>query len=141
MTSFTVSFTGTSSVLRADFLPEILLDPNTEYCCGLLDFTTYNSIPNIVKSQNSDFTYKLPAKEAKTIALPTGAFEVEDILKYLQWELLRDKINLTYDVFPALLKVRLSFDVDLDWVEGTVEGAGIQKRKIIGAQERLVVLE
>lgn len=40
------------------FSPEITLDPNANYFCVLLDFTSYNSIPNIISGENSDFKYK-----------------------------------------------------------------------------------
>lgn len=103
MSSFTVSFTGNSSVLRADFFPEINLDPNANYSCALLDFTTYNSIPNIiegvnnelkfkctteqkVKNKNGKFETKREIKEG-TISLPTGTYEADDIVKYLKSKL------------------------------------------------------
>lgn len=88
MTSFTVAFSGSSSVLRADFFPEITLEPNSNYCCGLLDFCSYNSIPNITESKNNEFKFKYNISEKvkdkgkdvtkqvskeKTISLPTGA--------------------------------------------------------------------
>lgn len=41
--SLTVSFTGTSSVLQAHFLPEITLDEEAEYNCALLDLIIKNS--------------------------------------------------------------------------------------------------
>lgn len=123
MTSFTVSFTGTSSVLQADFLPEIILNPNSEYCCGLLDFTTFNSIANIENNRNSDFqfTYKAAGVDkGKTISLPTGSYEVEDILKNLKAEIAKEKIVLTYEINVPLLKVRLAFDTEIVWIGGTL---------------------
>lgn len=41
--SLTVSFSGSSSVLRADFLPEIILDEQYDYFCALLDLIVVNS--------------------------------------------------------------------------------------------------
>lgn len=137
MTSFTVAFSGTESVLRADFFPEITLDANARYCCGLLDFTSYNSIPNIsATTKNNEFKFKYVAKEKKkdskgkevtvdvskekTIALPTGAYEVDDILKYLKQELATISINLTHEISVATSKVRLSFDQQIEWISGSV---------------------
>lgn len=141
MSSLTVTFTGTSSVLRADFFPEITLDPNSNYCCALLDFTTYNSIPNIsnVQNQNNDFTFKYVTKEKdgvkkdakgkpiikevtklKTISLPTGAYKVEDILNYLKQQFAVEKINFTYETSVITSKVKISFDIDIEWTDGTV---------------------
>lgn len=144
MTSITVAFSGTTSVLRADFFPEITLDTNTRYCCGLLDFTSYNSIPNITADQNNEFKFKHVVKEKRKdsrgkditvdvpkerkISLPTGAYEVDDILKYLKQELATVSINLTYEINVATSKVRLSFDSQIEWTGGTVLNViGFQK--------------
>lgn len=136
MSAFTVAFTGSSSVLRADFFPEISLDPNRDYCCGLLDFTTYNSIPNIIDNQNNQFKFKYNIDEKKkspqgkettisvtrekTISLPTGSYEVEDILKYLKSQLAAEHINLTYEISAVLLKVKIAFNTQITWTGGSV---------------------
>lgn len=135
MASFTIAFTGTSSVLRADFFPEISLDPNSQYCCALLDFTSYNSIANIIEGKNNEFKFKCVVKEKKkvggnavwnevsiekTISIPTGSYEVEDILKYLKAALALDKISLTYEISVTTLKAQMSFDFSLDWQGGTL---------------------
>lgn len=137
MSSFTVTFTGTSSALRADFFPEIVLDPNGNYVCALLDFTAYNSIPNIVEGNNNkfEFTYdknvekwdKVQKKYVQkteqkklSISLPTGAYEVEDILKYLKWELDVHKISLAYEISAASSSIGISFDTNIEWTSGTI---------------------
>lgn len=123
MSSFTVSFTGKTSVLRADFFPEILLDPSANYSCALLDFTTYNSIPNIVQGKNNELIYKFKVKdgsEEKTIALPTSMYEVDDILKYLKSEFRTSNISLTYDISEASSTVQISFDTEITWTGGTI---------------------
>lgn len=136
MTSFTVSFTGTTSVLQADFFPEITLDPYCSYSCGLLDFATYNSIPNVINKQNSEFKCKYSTEEKKkdskgnnitalvwkekTVSLPTGSYEVEDILKYLKTQLIAAKINLTYEINVVTSKVRITFGSQVEWTGGSV---------------------
>lgn len=50
--SYTITLTGDSSELSSSIFPEINLDDGYEYSCGLLDFTTYQSIPNITKANN-----------------------------------------------------------------------------------------
>lgn len=52
MTSLTLSLSGDSSELSANYFPHIELDQNGEYVCGLTDFQTFNSIPNINSSNN-----------------------------------------------------------------------------------------
>lgn len=51
MGSVTITLSGTSSVLQAHFNPEIQLSDG-EYLCGLIDFQTFNSIPNIDETNN-----------------------------------------------------------------------------------------
>lgn len=74
--AFTLTLTGDKSILTTDYFPTIDLD--TEYVCGLIDFQTYNSIPNVDSSNN------LLHIGDKVITLPEGSYEIEDINKYLQ---------------------------------------------------------
>lgn len=123
MASFTVVFTGNSSVLQADFFPEIVLDPNAQYSCALLDFSTYNSIANIVEGKNNELKYKiksLPESEIKTIKLPTSMYEVDDILKYLKSEFRTGNVSLTYDISEASSTVQITFDNDVIWLDGSI---------------------
>lgn len=50
--SATFTFTGHSSILTSNFYPELAFDPEQSYTCGLLEFTTYNSIPNVTTKNN-----------------------------------------------------------------------------------------
>lgn len=135
MTSFTVSFTGTSSVLQAYFFPEITLDPDSSYCCELLDFASHNSIPNVTHGKNNEFQYRYYVDEKRkekgkeviksvprdrTISLPTGSYEVEDILKYLKFELGNERIYLTYEISVETSKVRIGFS--------TLESSGLEEQ-------------
>lgn len=121
MSSFTVTFTGTSSVLQADFFPHITLDESSEYSCALLDFSSYNSIPNIIEGKNNEFKYKKKSTgKENTILLPTSMYEIEDILNYLKTELKTDKISLTYNINGASSTVQISFDSDIFWTGGSV---------------------
>lgn len=135
MDSLTVAFTGRTSVLLADFFPEIVLDSNFNYCCALLDFTSYNSIPNIIEGKNNELKYRYKVKETKkvkgknvtsvvskdsAVALPTGLYEIEDILKYLKTSLIENKISLSYEIIGATTTVQISFESDIEWMGGTV---------------------
>lgn len=116
-------------MLRADFFPEISLDPYANYCCALLDFTSYNSIPNIIEGKNNEFKFKKEKPrvvgksveyEEKTISLPTSMYEIEDILKYLRSELNAAKVSLTYEISEASSTVQISFDPEIIWSGGTL---------------------
>lgn len=135
MSSFAVTFTGKSSILRADFFPEITLDPYADYCCALLDFCSYNTVPNIIEGENNVFSCEYKVKEKikvkgkeqvdivdkkLTVALPTGAYEVDDILQYLKTELSEGKVSLTYEASVQASKVKLVFDTDVVWTSGSL---------------------
>lgn len=153
MTSFTVAFTGNSSVLRCDFFPEIVLSPNIDYSCSLLDFTSYNSIPNITEGKNNEFKCKWIVKEKqrdargketsvdvskeKTISLPTGSYEVEDILKYLKSEFAANKISLSYEISDASSTVKIEFNTKIEWIGGTLLNLiGFQRRQFFESKTK-----
>lgn len=95
MSSFTVSLSGNTSELTATFFPEIVLDERFNYSCGLLDFSTYHSIPNITAGANK-ITYKpRNVNQSGLIEIPEGCYEVEDILLCMQLEFQR--IEETFD--------------------------------------------
>ena len=72
--SMTITITGNTSVLSAVYFPPLDLSSGM-YVCGLVDFQSYNSIPNINES-NNEFTYG-----GVTMNIPKGCYEVEDIEK------------------------------------------------------------
>lgn len=51
MSSITLTLTGNSSQLHAEYFPSIDLSDGN-YVCGLIDFQTFNSIPNVDESNN-----------------------------------------------------------------------------------------
>lgn len=74
--SLTLTFSDNSSILTADYFPPLELNGN--YICGLVDFQTYNSIPNIDVGNN------LLHIGDKIIEIPIGSYEIEDIEHYVQ---------------------------------------------------------
>lgn len=111
MDSKTLSLTGDTSILRVDYFPPIELGDGA-YVCGLIDFQTFNSIPNVDETNNkfhfiddvdiqptsfkeqesydisntdldllpNDFNL---LNNERTISIPTGSYEIEDINQYL----------------------------------------------------------
>lgn len=69
--SATITFTGNSSVLTSNFYPELEFDPSCSYSCGLLEFMTYNSIPNVTELNNK--VYYTHRKTVKTATVPSNA--------------------------------------------------------------------
>lgn len=74
MASLTLSLTGDSSELSANYFPHIELDRNAEYVCGLTDFQTFNSIPNINLSNNRLYFWS-----NDNVTLKTGLYRIHTI--------------------------------------------------------------
>lgn len=74
--SITLTLNGNSSLLTSQYFPPIDLKGN--YVCGLVDFQTYNSIPNVDIDNNKFHIGK------KIITIPVGSYEIEDIEKYIR---------------------------------------------------------
>lgn len=127
MSSFTVTLTGQSSELSSTFFPEIVLDENSEYSCGLLDLTTFHSIPNItwkndtlvyIKDEKKPEGYEdIPEHQGKLpydyIPVPTGSYEAAEILDYLKDELKKRGITFLYGINKNTLKTSIKCSVDL----------------------------
>lgn len=110
MSSVTVSLSGNSSVLEADFFPPIELDANHQYECGLVDFQTFNSIPNVDETNNNiafgvETVYCVPSDEnidtstqqinrsdsicydTINIVIPIGSYEITDLYNFVKSKL------------------------------------------------------
>lgn len=130
MSSFTVSLTGNSSELAATFFPELVLDDKYEYSCGLLDFTTYHSIPNITH-KNNKFYYDNGNAEKMDfgiIELPIGCYEAEDALNYIKSALKEKLISFEYKINKNTLKttINCSAKIVFGFMESILEVFGFK---------------
>lgn len=75
--SVTLTITGKYSVLETNFIPPLILDG--AYECGLLYFSSFNSIPNI-SDHNNLFVY---GEHKQKIKVPTGIYDLQDLYEYL----------------------------------------------------------
>lgn len=87
--SLILTLSGNTSVLQAQYFPPIELNPSKQYVLGLVEFLTFNSIPNIDPTNN-----KFCIGD-RVITLPTGSYEIGDIDEYLQGQLAGTGIKLT----------------------------------------------
>lgn len=76
--SITLTLSGNSSDLSSNYFPPI--DLNGEYECALIDFHSYNSIPNI------DIYNNLFHIGNDIIEVPIGSYELKDIVDYIKEE-------------------------------------------------------
>lgn len=80
MSSITLTLTGNTSELTATFHPEIELNEKSDYSCGLLNFYTFHSVPNIHPGNNK-LTYSYEGSGIDVI-VPTGSYELDEIVDY-----------------------------------------------------------
>lgn len=92
MTSITLTLSGNTSSMSSYFHPEIELDEGSNYSCSLLDFTTYNSIPNVHEGNNK-FYYKYGKEPARLVEIPEGSYELADIALFLNEYFTQHKIK------------------------------------------------
>lgn len=76
--SYTFTFSARESILSTKIYPPIILADNENYVMGLIDFMTFNTIPNIDQTNNKFHIGKYD------ITLPDGTYEVQDIERFLQ---------------------------------------------------------
>lgn len=87
--SFTLTLSGTSSILDANYFPPIELSPHKSYTLGLVELLTFNSIPNIDGGNNKFYVGE------EVIVIPTGSYEIKDIERYLQAVLSNKDITIS----------------------------------------------
>lgn len=86
--AITLTLSGTNSSLSCEYFPPIELPNQYDYECGLVDFQTYNSIPNI------DITNNLLHIDDEVIEIPIGSYEIEDIATFIESALDNTKKNI-----------------------------------------------
>lgn len=103
--ALSITLTGNSSILEADFFPQIEL--NGDYEIGLISFITFNSIPNICHDNNM-FYYG----DDRFVEIPIGSYEISDLSKVIN-DLIKTKdskdttkiiIKLNENTFQCIVK-------------------------------------
>lgn len=88
--SITLALTGKSSILSANYFPPITLA--SDYECALIDFHSYNSIPNV------DYDNNLFHIGDGVLEIPVGSYELEDIVDYIKMAYGRHLKNRTLEI-------------------------------------------
>lgn len=78
-----ICVTGRSSQLKCTLFPPLDLTSAKEWEMGFLDLMTYNAIPNVEDNINNAIYFSNLIK----IALPTGAYEIDNMNAYIKKEL------------------------------------------------------
>lgn len=122
--SFTVSITGRDAYSTTNYSPTLEL--SGEYECGLLYFSTFNSIPNI-DERNNKFYYG----NGGVIKIPEGSYELQDICDYLQCNIKNATLKLTANNNTLKTCIFCSEDVYFDKTDsiGKILGFGFETVK------------
>lgn len=107
--NFILTLSGNDSVLETTYFPPIELSPVKQYVLGLVEFLTFNSIPNIDVGKN-----KFHIGE-KIITLPTGSYEIGDIEEFLQQELEGTPDKLTLKANNSTLCAEIESNREIDF--------------------------
>lgn len=119
MSSLTVTVTGKDpAALVSNFFPPLELT-NGEWYAGLLDFTTYNSIPNVESEKNNVFPI-IKGSEQKLIEIPTGAYEIDDIETFLKKATGDRRFSLRPNNNTLKCEIYSSFDIDFNLSEHNI---------------------
>ncbi|DAC81327.1 penton [Mayetiola barley midge adintovirus] len=114
MSSTTITLSGSSSTLSTYFHPEIELDDRFNYSCSLLDFHTYNVVPN-VHENNNKFYYADAANNSVfySIIIPVGTYEVSEICEHITRQLIEK--NFVMRGNKNTLKCEIETDLTIDF--------------------------
>ena len=82
--TFTLTLSGSSSTLDANYFPPLELAANKNYYLGLVELLTFNSIPNIDIGKNEFYVGN------RRMNIPPGSYELRDIEEYLRRQLPKD---------------------------------------------------
>lgn len=162
MDQLTLTLTGNSSNLWSDYHPPIELEEDASYVIGLIDFTTYNSIPNITDKNNklhlnkycnevTEDSFIFKSKDI-CIEIEPGSYELKDIITLLNSKLVEQDCPLTIKVDQKTMKSMLTWEVGrlnefgvctLNEVDFSQKGSiasvlGFSPRKIVAKSSRKI---
>lgn len=115
MSSCTVSVSSLSSTLRTTLFPPLQLQKEKQWEAALLDFTTYNSIPNIIEGVNNKLHFiknKSLFGQTDVIEIKTGSYEVTDINKEFQSKLGKENFELRANNNNLKCEIKCKYYID-----------------------------
>lgn len=113
--SYSIVLTGNSSELVTKFNPPIYLEEDSDYVVALINFETFNAIPNIDETNNL-FIYNIDEK----ITIPTGNYEVDDLNNLISEKLEKEHIGFRLSANNNTLKTHIKTTTSVYFFEGTI---------------------
>lgn len=103
---------GKGSRITCDMFPPYDVS-NGEYVIGLVDLSTFNSIPNVETGVNDKFYY---GKEGNSITIEEGSYEIEDLSNYIQGRL-PNGLHLRLEANNNTLKTEIRCNEVIDFTK------------------------
>ena len=124
--TFSYILSGKTSVLKCCPFPPDKLSQDKNYVLGLVEFLGFHSIPNIDEGNNKFYVGEIE------VTIPTGAYDIVDIEKYLQKELALSGITLSLKPNNNTLRsvIKCSETIDFELPETIGELLGFSPRKL-----------
>lgn len=138
MSSLTLTISGDSSHLHSQYFPPIDLSDG-QYVCGLVNLQTFNSIPNVNESNNKITAFRPEQTNENQISLstyeviiPTGAYEIQDLAKYISERFKKQNIKFELVVNPNTLKCEVYCSLHIGFTLSNSIGSllGFSKKKL-----------
>lgn len=137
MSAITLTLSGSSSSLQAYFFPPIELEKNVDFVCGLVDFLSYNSIPNVNESNNKIYFEKKIVNQ-KThlldydfVSIAQGSYEIDEIISVLINELAKKNVKLELSANKNTMRSHLKCDHKLNFEYNSTIGSLLGFHKIL----------
>lgn len=114
MSSYTVSISSNATYLTCHLFPPLRLRQDKEWEAALLDFATYNSIPNVTEDVNNKLHYMKSFNETThdIVQLKTGSYEITDINRELKTLLGENNIELKANNNTLRSEIKSKYYID-----------------------------
>ena len=130
----TFILSGDSSILTADIYPPVIIPDGKKFVLGLINFESYNSIPNIYDGNDKFYI------DNKKITIPVGSYDIESISQYLNKQILifnneNSSFNCTLRLKPNLntlqTEIKSTHDIDFSKPNSFASLLGFDKKKLL----------
>lgn len=126
--SYTFTITGNTATIDQHIHPAVCLGPGTWEIC-LLNFDTFNSIPNI--DAHTVIYFGSNSSQLKKVVLPIGSYEISEITDFINNQLgEKDVFQLVANRNTLQTKLFSKFDISMP--ESLANLLGFYKRKFEG---------
>lgn len=138
MDTFTLSLSSDTSVFETKYFPPLELNPRLKYYCGLIDFQTTNSIPNIDDFNNTfDYhktyeTIKGIRISVKKVTIPCQPYKIKELRDFIYNEIKNDikEFDLRMNLETNKYEVYCSECIDFTNWDSIGKTFGFNRRKL-----------